>query len=217
MAGSSGPAGPSGRRRRFGDAAPDYAAYHDEEWGRPVTDDRGIYERLVLEGFQSGLSWLTILRKRESFRKAFADFEIETVAAFTERRRRPPPERRRDRPPPRQDRGGDRQRQGGGRSEPAAGRARLVPRARTGAPGGAVQPRRPPVGHSGVDRALERAQAPRLPLRRPDNGLRRDAGVWPRQRPPAGLLGPRRGRARAIGGPQVSSAAGWMNALSPSA
>jgi DNA-3-methyladenine glycosylase I len=68
--------------RCFGDAAPDYAAYHDEEWGRPVTDDRGIYERIVLEGFQSGLSWLTILRKRESFRAAFANFEIARVAGF---------------------------------------------------------------------------------------------------------------------------------------
>ena len=75
-------AGPDGRRRCFGDAAPDYAAYHDEEWGRPVTEDRGIYERLVLEGFQSGLSWLTILRKRDSFRAAFADFDIDTVADF---------------------------------------------------------------------------------------------------------------------------------------
>jgi DNA-3-methyladenine glycosylase I len=59
--------------------------YHDEEWGRPVTDDRGLYERFVLEGFQSGLSWLTILRKREHFRAAFADFEIEAVAEFGER------------------------------------------------------------------------------------------------------------------------------------
>jgi DNA-3-methyladenine glycosylase I len=56
--------------------------YHDEEWGRPVTDDRGVYERIVLEGFQSGLSWLTILRKRERFRAAFAGFEIERVARF---------------------------------------------------------------------------------------------------------------------------------------
>jgi DNA-3-methyladenine glycosylase I len=60
-------------------------AYHDEEWGRPVRDDRGIYERLVLEGFQSGLSWLTILRKRENFREAFASFEIEAVARFGKR------------------------------------------------------------------------------------------------------------------------------------
>jgi DNA-3-methyladenine glycosylase I len=78
--------GEDGRRRCWwGNSAPDYVTYHDEEWGRPVTDDRGIYERLVLEGFQSGLSWLTILRKRESFRAAFANFEIEAVARFGER------------------------------------------------------------------------------------------------------------------------------------
>ena len=61
-----------------------YNAYHDEEWGRPVTDELGIFERLCLEGFQSGLSWLTILRKREAFRAAFAGFEPEAVAAFEE-------------------------------------------------------------------------------------------------------------------------------------
>jgi DNA-3-methyladenine glycosylase I len=78
--------GEDGRRRCWwGASRPDYVAYHDEEWGRPVRDDRGIYERLVLEGFQSGLSWLTILRKREGFRKAFANFEIERVARFGER------------------------------------------------------------------------------------------------------------------------------------
>ncbi len=66
-------------------SSPDYLAYHDEEWGRPVRDDRGLYERMVLEGFQSGLSWLTILRKRESFRAAFANFDIDTVAGFGER------------------------------------------------------------------------------------------------------------------------------------
>ena len=64
---------------------PAYIAYHDEEWGRPVTDERGLYERLCLEGFQSGLSWLTILRKRENFRAAFAGFEPEQVARFGER------------------------------------------------------------------------------------------------------------------------------------
>jgi DNA-3-methyladenine glycosylase I len=62
---------------------PAYNAYHDEEWGRPVTDERGIYERLCLEGFQSGLSWLTILRKREAFRNAFAGFAPDTVARFS--------------------------------------------------------------------------------------------------------------------------------------
>jgi DNA-3-methyladenine glycosylase I len=64
---------------------PLYVAYHDEEWGRPVTDERGLYERLCLEGFQSGLSWLTILRKRENFRRAFADFDPDAVARFGER------------------------------------------------------------------------------------------------------------------------------------
>ncbi len=60
----------------------DYVRYHDEEWGRPVRDERGIFERLCLEGFQSGLSWLTILRKRPAFRAAFADFDPDRVAAF---------------------------------------------------------------------------------------------------------------------------------------
>jgi DNA-3-methyladenine glycosylase I len=69
-------------RRCWSTTDPAYVAYHDEEWGRPVTDERGLYERLCLEGFQSGLSWLTILRKRPAFRAAFADFEPEAVAEF---------------------------------------------------------------------------------------------------------------------------------------
>jgi DNA-3-methyladenine glycosylase I len=60
----------------------EYTWYHDEEWGRPVTGDQGMFERLCLEGFQSGLSWLTILRKRANFRAAFHDFDIEVVAGF---------------------------------------------------------------------------------------------------------------------------------------
>ena len=64
---------------------PFYVAYHDDEWGRPVTDEHGLYERLCLEGFQSGLSWLTILRKRDNFRRAFAGFDPDAVARFTER------------------------------------------------------------------------------------------------------------------------------------
>lgn len=59
-----------------------YIAYHDDEWGRPVTDDRALFEKVCLEGFQSGLSWLTILRKRENFRRAFAGFDIDVVARF---------------------------------------------------------------------------------------------------------------------------------------
>jgi DNA-3-methyladenine glycosylase I len=75
--------GPDGLARcPWGASAPDYIAYHDEEWGRPVHDDRGLYERLCLEAFQSGLSWLTILRKRPGFRRAFDDFVPEKVAAY---------------------------------------------------------------------------------------------------------------------------------------
>jgi DNA-3-methyladenine glycosylase I len=66
----------------WGDAPPDYRRYHDDEWGRPVGLDVPILEKLCLEGFQSGLSWLTVLRKREGFRKAFASFDPTTVARF---------------------------------------------------------------------------------------------------------------------------------------
>jgi DNA-3-methyladenine glycosylase I len=64
---------------------PAYIAYHDEEWGRPVRDEGGLYERLCLEGFQSGLAWITVLRKREAFRRGFAGFDPERVARFGER------------------------------------------------------------------------------------------------------------------------------------
>ena len=75
--------GPDGKLRcPWGLSAPEYVAYHDEEWGRPVRGDRVIFERLSLEAFQSGLSWLTILRKRENFRKAFAGFDPAAIAAF---------------------------------------------------------------------------------------------------------------------------------------
>jgi DNA-3-methyladenine glycosylase I len=63
---------------------PDYLAYHDEEWGLPVHGETPLYERLTLEAFQSGLSWLTILRKREGFRSAFAGFDADTVAGYTD-------------------------------------------------------------------------------------------------------------------------------------
>ncbi len=71
--------------RCFGGDDPLYRDYHDFEWGRPVRDERALYERLCLEAFQSGLSWLTILRKREGFRAAFANFEPDAVAAFDRR------------------------------------------------------------------------------------------------------------------------------------
>ena len=66
----------------WGDAPADYRAYHDSEWGRPVRGDAALFERLSLEGFQAGLSWLTILRRREGFRAAFAGFDIHAVAGF---------------------------------------------------------------------------------------------------------------------------------------
>ncbi|WP_340376359.1 DNA-3-methyladenine glycosylase I [Streptomyces sp. SS7] len=78
-------AGPDGALRcPWALSTPDYITYHDEEWGRPVHGDDALFERLSLEAFQSGLSWITILRRREGFRAAFADFKIASVAAFTD-------------------------------------------------------------------------------------------------------------------------------------
>ena len=75
--------GDDGRARcHWSGAHADYQAYHDTEWGFPVSDDRRLFEKIVLEGFQSGLSWLTILRKRENFRAAFAEFDATKVARF---------------------------------------------------------------------------------------------------------------------------------------
>ena len=75
--------GPDGKPRcAWGLSAPEYVAYHDEEWGFPVRDDRRLFEKLCLEGFQAGLSWLTILRKRDNFRAAFAGFDPARVARF---------------------------------------------------------------------------------------------------------------------------------------
>ncbi len=79
-------AGPDGKPRcRWCGAAPEFLAYHDTEWGFPVDSDRRLFEKLSLEGFQSGLSWRTILAKRENFRAAFLDFDFDRIARFTER------------------------------------------------------------------------------------------------------------------------------------
>ena len=72
-------------RCAWGAGTPDYMAYHDHEWGRPVTDNSRLFEKICLEGFQSGLSWLTILRKRENFRKAFAGFDYHRIARFKDK------------------------------------------------------------------------------------------------------------------------------------
>ncbi len=69
----------------WGASTPDYRAYHDREWGMPTLDDHRLFEKICLEGFQAGLSWLTILRKRENFRRAFRDFDFEKVARFNSR------------------------------------------------------------------------------------------------------------------------------------
>lgn len=77
--------GPDGRPRcSWAGSAPDYLAYHDDEWGRPVHGESALYERLTLEAFQSGLAWITILRKRPAFRAAFAGFDADTVAGYDE-------------------------------------------------------------------------------------------------------------------------------------
>jgi DNA-3-methyladenine glycosylase I len=79
-------AGPDGKPRcRWCAAAPEFLAYHDTEWGFPVDDDRRLFEKLSLEAFQSGLSWRTILGKRENFRAAFHNFDFDRIARFTER------------------------------------------------------------------------------------------------------------------------------------
>jgi len=78
------PAGATIIRCDWAGTDPLYVRYHDEEWGRPCRDDDALFERLMLEGFQAGLSWITILRKREAFAKAFAGWDAEAIAAFTE-------------------------------------------------------------------------------------------------------------------------------------
>ncbi len=78
--------GPDGKSRcRWCGAAPEFLAYHDTEWGFPASDDHRLFEKLSLEGFQSGLSWRTILAKRENFRAAFRDFDFDRIAHFTQR------------------------------------------------------------------------------------------------------------------------------------
>jgi len=77
--------GPDGQPRcSWSGAAPEFLAYHDTEWGFPVSDDRRLFEKLCLEGFQAGLSWRTILAKRENFRSAFCNFDVDRIARFTQ-------------------------------------------------------------------------------------------------------------------------------------
>ena len=103
--------GPDGKSRcRWCGAAPEFLDYHDTEWGFPVSDDHRLFEKLSLESFQSGLSWRTILAKRENFRAAFHEFRLRQDSALHRARPRSSAQGRRDRPPSRQDRGGHQQR-----------------------------------------------------------------------------------------------------------
>ena len=159
---------------------PLYRAYHDNEWGREKRGDDALFELLSLEGFQAGLSWLTILRKREGFRRAFAGFSIERVAGFDERDVERLLGRRGDRPPPRQDRGDDRQRRRGTRAARAGCRVRLG--LRPAAPAGAADRDGRAAGDDArVDRSLEGAEAARLPAssaRRPCTRSCSRRGSW---------------------------------------
>ena len=199
--------GPDGNLRcPWGLSAPDYLAYHDEEWGRPVRGDTAIFERLCLEGFQSGLSWLTILRKRENFRAAFAGFDPQAVAAFG---------------------AADVARlmadAGIVRNRSKVNAVISNARAALGLPDGLSAlvwkyagrggPRAAYAGRgAGLDAGLEgaerRAQAARLHVHRPGDRLRHHAGVRHRQRSPGRLLLPEPGLgppARAVAGEVVVS------------
>ena len=183
-------------RCSWGASHPDYVRYHDEEWGFPVADDRRLFEKLCLEGFQSGLSWLTILKKRESFRAAFRGFDFEAVARFGAR----------DVARLLKDAGIVRHR---GKIESTINNARRARELREEAgslaaffwsfePDDADRPRRldlagpeDDVHDAGLDRAQQGAEEAGLHVRRPHHGLRLHAGDGPRQRPRRGLRRPR--------------------------
>ena len=198
--------GPDGRPRCFwGVSTPDYVAYHDREWGFPVTDDRRLFEKLCLEGFQAGLSWLTILRKREAFRAGFANFEPAAVATFGAR----------DVKRLLADAGIVRHR---GKIESTINNARralelidergslvrLRVELRARREGAAPEHDPRGAGEDAVDADLDRAvqgsQAPRLVVRRSDHDVRVHAGDGLGQRSPRGLRDPaaRRGRPHAV-------------------
>ncbi len=183
-------AGPDGRLRcPWGLSAPEYVAYHDDEWGRPVRGDQAIFERLCLEAFQSGLSWLTILRKRENFRKAFAGFDIPAVAAFTDA----------DVARLLADAGIVRNR---AKINAAITNARAALELEEGLSDlvwsyAETGPRPAPrtladlPAQTAASKALAKElRKPRLRLHRPGDGLRRHAGLRPGQRPPGSVFRP---------------------------
>ena len=152
-------------------------AYHDEEWGVPSHDDRHLFELLTLEGAQAGLSWSTILDKREGYRRAFADFDADGGGALRAGRRRAPARGSRHRPQPAQGRVDGRER--GARSSGARPGLRRVPlgtRRRQAARRRLAVARRPAGRDRPLARALARPEAARLPLRRADRLLLVHAG-----------------------------------------
>ena len=166
---------------------PLYRAYHDEEWGREKRGDDALFELLSLEGFQAGLSWLTILRKREGFRQAFAGFSIERVAGFDERDVErllgdAAIVRHRGKIEATIGNAGAALELPGGLSDFVWGFAPLA------AVGSADRHGRPPGGDARVDGALEGAEATRLRLRRPDDGVRLHAVCRDGGRPSRRLL-----------------------------
>ncbi len=198
-------------RCTWGGSTPDYAVYHDTEWGQPVRGDDALYERLCLEAFQSGLSWLTILRKRENFRAAFAGFVIEKVAAFD---------------------AADEERllldAGIVRNRAKIEASIANARAAAELPGGLSEllwsfapPARPrPASMSDgagdvarVGRAGQGPQEARLPVRRPDHGVRVDAGHRHGRRPPRRL--PRPPDRLAPASASVSASALWATFSRP--
>ena len=185
--------GADGRPRCFwGASTPEYMAYHDTEWGRPVRGDDALFERMTLEAFQSGLAWITILRKRAAFRRAFDGFAIDKVAAFSEADADPADGRRRHRPQPDEGRRRAAQRPGRRRSAGRPGRAALVVRAAAAATPGL--PGRGAGHHAGVHGDGQGPEEARLQVRRAHHGVRADAGHRHGRRPHRGLLRPTRQR-----------------------
>ena len=179
-----------------------YVRYHDHEWGRPVTDDRRLFEKICLEGFQSGLSWITILRKRENFRKRLQGFRSRRRRALRRARRAAPAEGRRHRPASRQDRIDDQQREARARAdrrEGLAGGVLLVVGAGGVEPAEDVSRARAHEDEhdAAVDRAVEGSEEARLDVRRSHHLLCVHAGDGPRQRSRRRLLRARRDRTRA--------------------
>jgi Methyladenine glycosylase len=136
----------------WGAGDPLYRRYHDTEWGRPVAEDRRLFEKLALEGFQAGLSWLTILRKREHFREVFSGFDPLGGRPVRRPGAGAPAGRPGHRPQPGQDRGDHQQRASlprAGRGVRQPGGLRLAVRARPAVPPSAARPRHPPAARPG--------------------------------------------------------------------